>query len=74
LPVFRLGDPVPKQAAEEYEVIAENFEEVLAGETFATADGEAVVADEAFHPVLMSAYGYEDVFGYTAERVGTLSG
>ena len=74
LPVFRLGDPLPKAAAEEYEVYAENFQEVLAGETFAAADGEAVVADEAFHPVLMSAYGYEDVFGYTAQRVGTLSG
>ena len=74
IPVFRLGDPVPKRAADEYEVLAENFDEVLAGETFATADGEAVVADEAFHPVLMSADGYEDVFGYTAERVGTLPG
>jgi predicted deacylase len=73
LPVFRLGEAIPKRAAEEYEVFAENFEEVLAGETFAAADGEGVVADEAFHPVLMSPYGYEDVFGYTAERVGTLS-
>ncbi|QLH84135.1 succinylglutamate desuccinylase/aspartoacylase domain-containing protein [Halosimplex pelagicum] len=73
LPVFRLGDPVPKTAAEEYEVFVENFEEVLAGERIAAADGEAVVAEEDFHPVLLSAYGYEDVFGYTAERVGTLS-
>ena len=74
LPVFRLGDPVLKTAAQEYEVFAENFEEVLAGERFAAADGEAVIADEDFHPILLSAYGYEDVFGYTAERVGTLSG
>ena len=74
LPVFRLGDPVPKAAAEEYEVFVENFEEVLAGERIAAADGEAVIAEEDFHPVLLSAYGYEDVFGYTAERVGTLSG
>ncbi|WP_135365706.1 M14 family metallopeptidase [Halosimplex halophilum] len=74
LPVFRLGDPVPKTAAEEYEVFVENFEEVVAGERIAAADGEAVVAEENFHPVLLSAYGYEDVFGYTAERVGTLSG
>ena len=73
-PVFRLGDPVPKMAAQEYEVFAENFEEVLAGEQFAAADGEAVIADEDFHPVLLSAYGYEDIFGYTAEHVGTLSG
>jgi hypothetical protein len=72
LPVFRLGNPVPKIAAQEYEVFAENFEEVLAGEQFAAADGEAVIADEDFHPVLVSAYGYEDVFGYTAEHIGTL--
>lgn len=74
LPVFRLGDPVPKAAADEYEVYARNFEEVVAGEEFAAADGEAIVAEDHFHPVLMSAYGYEDVFGYTAERVGTLEG
>jgi len=74
LPVFRLGDPVPKTAADEYEVFVRNFEEVLAGESFAAADGEAVVAEEDFHPVLMSPYGYEDVFGYTADRVGTLGG
>jgi len=72
IPVFRLGDPIPKEAADEYEVYAQNFQEVFAGEAFAAADGEAIVAEEAFHPVLMSAYGYEDVFGYTAERVGTL--
>jgi predicted deacylase len=74
LPVFRLSDPVPKREAQEYEMYAENFEKVFAGERFAAADGEAVVAEEPFHPVLMSAYGYEDVFGYAAERVGTLEG
>ena len=72
LPVFRLGDPVPKRAAERYEVFAENFQEVAAGEAFAAVDGESVIAGEAFHPVLMSSYGYDDVFGYTAERAGTL--
>ncbi|WP_123537555.1 M14 family metallopeptidase [Halosimplex salinum] len=74
LPVFRLGDPVPKTAAQEYEVFVDNFEEVLAGERVAAADGEVVFADEDFHPVLLSAYGYEDVFGYMAQQVGTLSG
>lgn len=74
LPVFRLGDPVPKAAAEEYEVFVENFERVLEGERVAAADGEVVLAEQDFHPVLLSAYGYEDVFGYMAERVGSLSG
>ncbi|WP_226010099.1 succinylglutamate desuccinylase/aspartoacylase domain-containing protein [Halomicrobium salinisoli] len=72
LPVFRLGGPVAKQSAEVYEVYATNFEEVAAGEAFAAADGDPVHAEEPFHPVLMSSEGYEDVFGYTAERVGTL--
>lgn len=74
LPVFRLGDPVPKAVAEEYEVFVENFEQVLEGERVAAADGDVVLAEQDFHPVLLSAYGYEDVFGYMADRVGTLSG
>ncbi|WP_225334485.1 succinylglutamate desuccinylase/aspartoacylase domain-containing protein [Halomicrobium urmianum] len=72
LPVFGLGGPVTKQSADVYEVYATNFEEVAAGEAFAAADGDPIEADESFHPVLMSPEGYEDVFGYTAERVGTL--
>jgi len=73
LPVFRLGDPVPKDAAETYEVFVDNFEAVLSGERVAAADGSVVFAERDFHPVLLSAYGYEDVFGYMGEHVGTLS-
>jgi predicted deacylase len=72
--VFRLGPPVPKDGADEYEVFAENFERVDAGEAFAAADGQTLVADESFYPVLMSPYGYENVFGYRGERVGVLEG
>ena len=72
LPVFQLGGPIPKDGAGEYEVFAENFEPAAAGDLIATADGEAVHAAESFHPVLLSAEGYEDVFGYRATRVGTL--
>ncbi|WP_229112329.1 succinylglutamate desuccinylase/aspartoacylase domain-containing protein [Halapricum desulfuricans] len=66
--VYRLDDVVPKREAEEYEVYVSNFERVEAGDAFAAADGERVVADEPFYPVLLSAYGYEDVFGYTAKK------
>jgi hypothetical protein len=31
------------------------------------------VAEESFYPILMSAGGYEDVFGYAGERVGRLA-
>ncbi|MFB6188479.1 MAG: succinylglutamate desuccinylase/aspartoacylase family protein [Halapricum sp.] len=68
-PVFRLNDVVPKSEADEYEVFVRNFERVEAGDAFAAVDGERIVAEESFYPVLLSAYGYEDVFGYAAEKV-----
>ena len=70
--VYRLGGPIPKREAAEYEVFVENFRRVEAGEPFAAADGEELVADDSFYPVLMSPYGYETVFGYRGERVGVL--
>ncbi|QLC32724.1 succinylglutamate desuccinylase/aspartoacylase family protein [Halarchaeum sp. CBA1220] len=67
LPTFAMGDPIPKPPAEEYEVFAENFTEVEAGEPYAAADGDVLVAEEDFWPVLFSPYGYEDQFGYRGE-------
>ena len=72
LPVFQLGGPIPKDAADDYEVFVRNFEPVAAGDPVAAADGETLHAEEAFHPVLLSAEGYEDVFGYMGDHVGTL--
>jgi predicted deacylase len=72
VPVYELGDPIPKTMGELYEVYVDNFEEVSAGEAFAATDGDPLVAEESFHPVLLSPDGYEDVFGYTADRVGSL--
>ncbi|QZP37823.1 succinylglutamate desuccinylase/aspartoacylase domain-containing protein [Halobaculum magnesiiphilum] len=72
--VFELVDPVPKPAADEYEVFVENFTEVAVGERFAAADGEVFTADTSFYPALMSPYGYADLFGYAADRVGVLDG
>ena len=72
--VYRLGRPIPKEPADKYEVFADNFERVEAGEAFAAADGREVVADEPFYPILLSAYGYESIFGYRSERVGVLDG
>lgn len=73
IPVYKLTEPVPKAAAEAYEVFASNFARVPAGEAYAVADEREYVADEPFYPVLMSPYGYENVFGYTADRVDTLT-
>ncbi|WP_255190627.1 succinylglutamate desuccinylase/aspartoacylase domain-containing protein [Natronobeatus ordinarius] len=73
LPVFRLVDRIPKTRADSYEVFVENFERVDPGEPYAAADGARQVADEPFYPVLMSSYGYRDVFGYAAKKVDELS-
>ena len=67
LPVFRMGDPIPKPPAAEYEVFAENFTRVEAGEAFAAADGEPIRASEPFWPILLSPNGYENQFGYHGE-------
>jgi len=72
LPVYRLSRSVPKDAATEYDLLAANFERVSSGEAFAAVDDEDVVADEPFYPVLMSENGYEGIFGYAAEHVGSI--
>ena len=72
VPVFEMGESIPKPSADEYEVFVENFEEVAAGDTYAAADGEPLVADEPFWPVLLSPYGYAHQFGYRGEPAGVL--
>jgi hypothetical protein len=74
VPVFRLRERIPKPPADRYEVFAENFSAVAAGEAYAAADGEPLVASEPFYPVLLSADGYEAQFGYAADRVGVVGG
>lgn len=72
-PLYRLRERVSKRRAADYDVCVENFSRVAAGQVFATADGEPVRADQPFYPVLMSAEGYDDVFGYAADHLGSLS-
>ena len=74
LPVFELVSRIEKDAADTYEVFVENFERVDRGDPFAAVDGEKQVASEPFYPVLMSPYGYRNVFGYTARKLETLTG
>ncbi|MDS0294798.1 succinylglutamate desuccinylase/aspartoacylase domain-containing protein [Halogeometricum luteum] len=70
--VYRMLERIPKEPAETYEVFVNNFELVEEGDRFAAADDRTFTADRPFYPVLLSAYGYEDVFGYAADRIGTL--
>lgn len=70
-PIFELTRPLPK-ASGDCEVFVENFEPVVPGDTWAAVDGQPVVAEEGFVPVLVSAEGYEEQFGYAAEKVGEM--
>lgn len=74
LPMFRMDKQIPKPAAETYEVFVDNFERVAEGQRYAAADGEPMYAARPFYPVLLSAYGYETVFGYAGDLVGRLDG
>lgn len=72
VPVYQMGNPVTKPPAERYEVYVENFRRVERGTAFASADEQQFVADDPFYPVLFSAEGYDDIFGYVGERAGEL--
>jgi hypothetical protein len=72
LPVYRLDERIDKEPGGRYEVHAPNFEEVAAGEVYASVDGEPRCAADPFYPVLLSANGYEHQFGYTAEYVTSI--
>lgn len=71
-PLFELGSAISKPEAERYEVCTANFSEVEAGDVFATADDRKLTADEPFFPVLLSAEGYQDIFGYRGELRGSV--
>lgn len=73
VPVFRLDERIEKPPADAYEVFVENFARVESGEAFAAADGEPLVAEKPFYPILLSPYGYSDQFGYTGQHVGSVS-
>lgn len=69
--VFCVTEVVPGAG---YEFLGENFEQIEAGEVYATKDGEPEkVADESFYPVLMSTGGYDHLIGFAAQHLGTLS-
>lgn len=51
------------------ELLVENFERVETGTAYAKTDGETLVADESFVPVLISETGYDDIFGYRGRKV-----
>ena len=71
--VYRLTEELAKPDADSYEVLVRNFERVESGETWARVDGNPIRAEEPFVPVLVSARGYENQFGYAATHVGSVN-
>ncbi|MFW5965720.1 MAG: succinylglutamate desuccinylase [Halodesulfurarchaeum sp.] len=71
-PLFELGEAIQKPPANRYAVHAKNFTRVEEGDVFASADGEGILADRTFWPILLSAGGYQDIFGYRGEKLGTV--
>jgi predicted deacylase len=67
---FAMDESVPKPPSETYELLVENFEPVAAGEPFARAGEETLYADAPFYPILMSAWGYADTFGFKGHKLG----
>lgn len=61
---YEVFDIVFKEDDARYEFLRENFERVEEGEIYARRDGEAMVAEFDFWPILMSDHGHEDLFGY----------
>lgn len=66
---FHMVDPIPKPPGTSFEVYVDNFEFVPAGTVYASVDGRELVADEPFYPILMSADGLPDIFGYRGEKM-----
>ena len=68
---FVIEEAVPKEPGMDYELLVENFVEVLEGETYARSDDEPVVAERDFYPILMSEDGYVEVLGYRGRKVAS---
>lgn len=71
--VYEMVGTLNKPTGQKYEVLVDNFQCVRKGEEFAKVDGDTVpetVAKETFWPVVFSADGYDDKFGYKAIYLG----
>jgi len=67
---FHMTGAVPKRPDADGELHVKNFECVPEGTVYATVDGEELVADRPFYPILMSECGYVDIYGYKGRKLG----
>ncbi|WP_251343331.1 succinylglutamate desuccinylase/aspartoacylase domain-containing protein [Haloplanus halophilus] len=70
---YEVTEPIYKEPGRTYHFLGENFVRVGPGDRYATVDGEPIVADEEFWPVLMSDEGHDVLFGYRSTHRGALS-
>jgi len=70
---YEVTEPIYKEPGRTYRFRGENFGRVAPGEQFADVDGDPLVADEEFWPVLMSDKGHDVLFGYRSTYHGPLS-
>jgi len=66
--VYDVFDTVEKEPGAEYRFLGENFRRVEEGEAYATREGEELVAERPFWPMLMSGDGHERLLGYRGTR------
>lgn len=67
---FYMTDQIDKPEDSVYELYVDNFQRVAPGTVYATIDGDPLVADEPFYPILMSECGYADIFGFKGQKLG----
>lgn len=65
---YTVTEIIEKDTDATYEFVAENFERVDRGEVYARKDGEALVAEDPFWPILASGGGHERILGYRSHR------
>ena len=70
--LYEVTGIIEKDPESEYRFLAENFEWVEPGTVYAERDGEPMIADEAFVPVLSSSDGHATILGYRSRPVGVL--
>ncbi|WP_228434328.1 succinylglutamate desuccinylase/aspartoacylase domain-containing protein [Natrarchaeobaculum aegyptiacum] len=66
---FHMADPIRKPPGISHEIFTENFAYVPAGAAYASVDGQKLIADDPFHPILMSENGYSDIFGFRGTKI-----
>ncbi len=67
--IFEFDSVIDRPEGEEFEVLVENFTRVEAGDPYVRVDGEVLRAETSFYPILLSAYGYEDILGYRGQKL-----